>query len=242
MSVMGILENVALALTARHRIDGPLKLDGRLFKLFLSLPEDPLPDFQSATPQVRGRGNDHPRYGRWMHAFVKFHKPDIVVEVGTNAGGTAVGAARALVENLRGRLLCVDNGKGLPRSFPEVARANIRLTGLPDERFELICDDSENALPGLSSRLAGKVDIYLVDASHTFEAALADIESGLPMMKRGGFILVHDVDTKLILGTEASKDHPCPVFEAFQKVARERGFEWCVLKFIRKHLGVMKVR
>jgi predicted O-methyltransferase YrrM len=238
---MKIIENSILALTMAGRMDGPLKLDKGLFNLFLSLSEDPLPVFRAAAPGVRGRGKDHPRYGRWMRAFVRYYKPDIVVEVGTNAGGTAVGTARALVDNGRGRLICIDNGEGVPRSFPDVARSNIEAAGLKGDRAELICEDSGSALPRLASRLKGSVGVYLVDAAHTYDAALADIKNGIPMMAPGGFILVHDVDSKLDLADEVSPGHPAPVLEAFKEIVVESGFEWCILKFIRKHLGVIRI-
>lgn len=238
---MNILENAILALTMRRRISGGLKLDDGLFRIFLSLPDDPLPTFSGADSSVAGRGKDHPRYGRFMHAFVKFYRPDIVVEVGTNAGGSAVGIARGLSENGKGRLVCVDGGLGVPRSFPDIARKNITAAGLRGDALELITADSLAELPNLAGRLSGQVDVYLVDAAHTYEAALADIENGLSMMKPGGFILVHDIDPEISLGAEASSLHPYPVLEAFQKVAHDRGFEWCILKFIRKHLGVLRV-
>jgi len=235
------IEDLVLRLTAEKRIEGPLKLEKDLFSLFLSLPEDPFPGFTGPVPGLRGRSKDHPRYGRWMHAFTRFYKPDIVVELGTNAGGTAVGIARALTENGNGRLICVDNGEGRPVSFPGTAGKNIKAAGLEDKRFELICEDSKTAIPRLMPQLEKRVGIYLVDAEHTFGATLANIKNGLPLMKPGGFILVHDVDTKLSLGAEASGDHPQPVYEAFRKIAEERGFQWCILKFIRKHLGILRI-
>lgn len=222
------------------RIDGPLRLDNRLFRLFLSLPEDPLPTFIGPTPSLCGRCRDHPRYGRWMHAFVKFYNPEIALEVGTNAGGTGVGIARAMVETGGGRLICVDNGGGRPRSFPDVAKKNLLSTGFDERRLELILEDSLTAVPRLSAVLKERVGVYLVDGAHTFDAALKDIENGLPMMKSGGFILVHDIDKKLDLGNESSIAHPYPVYEAFHSAARKYNLEWCVLKFIRKHLGVIK--
>jgi predicted O-methyltransferase YrrM len=238
---MRILENLVLSSTIAWRMKGPLKLDPGLFRLFLSLPEDPLPGFCGAEPGIKGRGRDHPRYGRWMMAFVKFYRPYLVVEVGTNAGGTAVGTARALAENGSGRLVCVDNGEGAPRSFPDIARGNIIATGLAADRFELICDGSLSAIPKLAERFPGKADIYLIDAAHTFDAADKDIENGLKMMKKGGYILVHDIDPRLDLGSEAEEGHPAPVLEAFNKAVRLHGFEWCVVKFIRKHLGIIRV-
>lgn len=238
---MKILENAILALSIPFRAEGPLKLDSGLFSLFMSLPEDPLPGFRGALPGVRGRGKDHPRYGRFMHAFVRFYKPDIVLEIGTNAGGTAVGIARAISENGRGKLVCVDNGQGNPRSFPDVARRNLEAAGLKEGDMELVCEDSRLALPKIAPRFKGKVGVCLVDAAHTYEAALSDIKNALGMMKPGGYILVHDVDSKLDLADEVSPGHPSPVLDAFMEVARESGFDWCILKFIRKHLGVIKV-
>ncbi|MGB2705640.1 MAG: class I SAM-dependent methyltransferase [Candidatus Omnitrophota bacterium] len=236
-----MLENIILRLTMNARIEGPLKLDRELFQLFLSLPEDPLPNFQGPTPRLRGRSKEHPRYGRWMHAFVKFYKPDIVVEIGTNAGGTAVGIAKGLIENGKGRLICIDNGEGIPKSFPNIARKNIKLIGLEDDRFDLICEDSQSAVPRIAVERKRSVGVYLVDGAHMFEAALADIENGLRIIRSGGFILVHDVDLKLGLGDEASREHPHPVYEAFQIAVKNYNFEWCILKFIRKHLGIIRV-
>lgn len=237
---MRIIENIVLSATMPFRLEGPLKLDRGLFDTFLSLPEDPLPHFKGPTPELRGRGKDHPRYGRFMHAFVKYYKPQIVLEVGTNSGGTAVGTARALAGNGSGRLICVDNGQGRPRCFPDIARSNIAACGLEQSRFELICGDSAVELPKLSQHLRGKVGVCLVDAAHTYEAALADMDNALPMISPGGYMLVHDVAKDLDLGDEAAADHPYPVHEAFRDIARKHGLEWCVLKFIRKHLGVLR--
>jgi hypothetical protein len=41
---------------------------------------------------------------------------------------------------------------------------------------------------------------------------------------------------------EMTEEHPHPVFEAFSQVVDDHEFEWCILKFIRKHLGIMKVK
>lgn len=239
---MKIVERLVLGLTMGSRTEGPLKLDCGLLRLFLSLPEDPLPGFIGPTTKLRGRGKDHPRYGRFMQAFTIYHKPDIVLEIGTNAGGTAVGIAGGLVRNGKGKLICVDSGEGRPRSFPDLAEKNICSCGLDPDRLELICEDSTTALPRLSSTLKGRVDICLVDAAHTYQAAASDIEIVLPMIRRGGFVLVHDISKSIDLGEEKSHNHPYPVYQAFHELARKYDLNWCVLKFIRKHLGVMHVR
>jgi len=238
---MRFIENAILRSTMRARIEGPLKINKELFSTFLSLPEDPLPEFEGPAGYLRGRSKDHPRYARWMHAFVKFFKPNIAVEVGTNAGGSAIGIAKAMAENGKGRLICIDNGEGMPKCFPRMAEQNIRSTGLKEERLDLICEDSQTAIPRIASQLKKKVDVYLVDAAHSFEAALTDIENALPMMRPKGFILVHDVDPDLDLGDEVSTGHSSPVYEAFHRVVKTHDLRWCRLKFIRKHLGIMLI-
>ena len=63
------------------------------------------------------------------------------------------------------------------------------------------------------------------------------MQNGLPMLKPGSFMLVHDIDRNRRMD-EMTAEHPHPVYEAFQDVVRAQGYEWCILKFIRKHLGV----
>ena len=70
------------------------------------------------------------------------HKPQLVVEVGSYAGGTAVGWARAMKENGRGRLVCVDMDVYSKGTFPELTRKNILATGFSLERLELLGGNS----------------------------------------------------------------------------------------------------
>ena len=237
---MGFFENTFLKYFGIRNIEGPLKLDRELFNVFLSSVEDPLPDFQGPGHLKLRRGKDHPRYGRWVYAFAKFYKPDIIVEVGTYAGGTAVGWARALKENKKGKLICIDNDTYTAGTYPTVTKRNLQEVGLEESRIDLRCGDSKEVVSKIAQELKGNVDIYLVDGDHYYEGALADIENGLLMLKFGGFILVHDVDINRKMD-EATENHPCPVYEAFKKTIDDNGFEWCILKFIRKHLGIIKI-
>lgn len=238
---MRYFKNAFLKYFALRNIEGPLKLNKELFKTFLCSSEDPLPDFQGPSYLKLGRGKDHPRYGRWTYAFAKFYKPDIIVENGTYAGGTAVGWAKALKENKKGKLICIDNDTYTAKTYPVVTKRNLLTVGLEEKRFELKCGNSKEIVPKLAQELRKNVDIYLVDADHHYEAALSDIENGLPMLKTGGFVLVHDLDTKRKMA-EVTKKHPYPVYEAFNKIIKNTGFDWCILKFIRKHLGIIKIK
>jgi len=241
--IQKFLEKAVLKVRLRSGVEGRLCFDPAVFSIFETAPLDILPEFEAPPGykwQKNPRGKDHPRYGRFVYAFAKHYKPDYIVEVGTDTGGTAVGWARALIENQKGKLICVDMDAYSQNTYPRSVQKNLAKTGLPSRQVDLRCGNSREVIPNLANELKGQVDIYLVDGDHTYEGALADIENGLPMMKPGGFILVHDIDRFRPMN-EATPDHPTPVYEAFQRVATQHHFEWCILRFIRKHLGVIRI-
>jgi predicted O-methyltransferase YrrM len=237
---MGFFENTYLRYFGIKDVDGPLTLENELVDLFLSSVEDPLPNFHGPADLKGGRGRDHPRYGRWVYALAAFYEPEVVVEVGTYAGGTAAGWARALKENGKGRLVCIDNDTYSSGTYPAVTKRNLEEVGLEESRFDLRCGDAQEIVPRIAQELRKKVDMYLVDGDHHYERALADMGNGLPMLKSGGILLVHDVDRTRKM-VEATEDHPCPVYEAFEKIVDDNDFEWCILRFIRKHLGMVRI-
>jgi predicted O-methyltransferase YrrM len=226
----------------KGRVAGTLRLKDEVFEEFLTAPWDILPSFEGPPKRKLrlGRGMDHPRYGRFIYAFARAYKPDLVVELGSYAGGTAIGWATALRDNGKGRLICVDADLYSQGTFPTVTRKNITKTGLPPDRFELRPGESKTMIPQVAAELKGKVDIYLVDADHSYEGALLDMENGLPMVKPGGFILVHDVDPKFRY-IERTPEHPQPVWDAMVEFVRRHGFEWARVEYVRRHVGVIRV-
>ncbi len=236
------LENWRLKRRLLAAVDGKLCIGPAVRDVMLGAPFDILPDFQGPREMTLqgGRGKDHPRYRRFVYALARHYRPDYVVEVGTFAGGTAVGWAAALKENDKGKLICVDNDVYFRGTHPAITRRNISKTCIAEERHELLSGDSKEILPRLAEELRGRVDMYLVDGDHTFESAQADIRNGLPMVKPGGLVMVHDVDRGRRMDEETA-EHPHPVYEAFMAAADEYGLEWCIFKFIRKHLGFLRI-
>lgn len=237
---MQLLEKLKLRYRDLAKIDGDLRLPPELFELFLQAPHDPLPEFEGPPKLRGGRGKDHPRYGRWTYSMARFFKPDLIVEVGSYAGGTGVGWGRAIHENGKGRLVCIDNDSYTSGTYPDTTRRNLLATGLKESDIDFQNGDSKVIIPQLAEQLKGQVDFFLVDADHTYEGALADITNGLPMLKSGGFLLVHDVEIERRMD-EQTENHPHPVYEAFMEVVGEHKMEWCILKFIRKHLGIARI-
>jgi len=225
-------------------VRGSLKPNPEVFRIFRDAPYDILPQFRAPLGRenkpARGRGKDHPRYGRFTYSMARACRPEIIVEVGTYAGGTSIGWCRALAENGSGRLICVDNDSYCKGTYPEIAEENLLATGLARNRFELMNGDSREIIPALAKELEGQIDLYLVDADHTYEGATIDITNGLPMLKPGGLVLVHDLDRARKMA-ERTPQHPHPVHEAFMEIVDKRGYSWCVLPFIRKHLGIFQI-
>jgi len=238
---MQLLERFSLGFSRLAGREGTLRLPEAIWQAFIEAPYDIAPDFMGP-PGYKwedARGKDHPRYGRFVYAFAKHVKPERIVEMGTDTGGTAVGWARALVENGLGRLICVDNDAYAQSTYPLAVKTNLERLAVPESAVDLRKGDSKLVVPALAREFAGKVDIYLVDGDHTYEGARADLYNGLPMVKPGGYILVHDIDRGRKMN-EQTPSHPHPVYEAFRKLAEEHKFKWCVLKFIRKHLGIIQ--
>ena len=237
-------ENWYLRAWGIRKVWGPLALPDAVFRTFLAAPYDPSPRFV-LPPQWKRREHDHPRYARFCYALARGTGARRILEVGSSAGGTTAGWALALAESARAgndvRLVCVDDDSYNVGVYPAMTGQNIERAGLPLDRVTFHSGDSAVLLPALQKEYPRYFDVYLVDAGHTYEAALADLENGLPMVRRGGFIAVHDVDRTRPM-PEATPAHPAPVYEAVEHFALTHRFDSCIVGFVRKHLAIVQVR
>jgi predicted O-methyltransferase YrrM len=237
-------ENWYLRAWGVRKVWGALDLPERVFETFLAAPYDLSPDFV-LPPQWKRREHDHPRYARFCYALARGTEARRVLEVGSSSGGTTTGWARALADAAREgsdvRLVCVDDDSYNPGVYPAMTGQNVERAGLTRDRVTFLCGDSTVVLPRLHEEYPRYFDLYLVDAGHTYEGALADLENGLPTVRRGGLIAVHDVDRSRPM-PEATADHPAPVYEAVEHFARTHEFDSCIVGFVRKHLAIVQVR
>ncbi|HXY68358.1 MAG TPA: class I SAM-dependent methyltransferase [Gemmatimonadales bacterium] len=236
-------ENAWLRAVGLRRVSGTLTLPAAVGEAFLGAPWDPSPDF-ALPPKWKRREHDHPRYARFCYALARGTGARRILEVGSSAGGTTAGWARALGEAARGgatvHLVCVDDDSYEPGVYPTLTALNVERVGLPPDRVTFERGDSASCLRGIGAARPAYFDIYLVDAGHTYEAATADLENGLPAVRPGGLIAVHDVDRSRHM-PEATAAHPAPVYDAVQDFVRRHGFATCTLGFIRKHLALVRV-
>lgn len=235
-------ENLYLRWLGLRKVQGTLRLPPEVFETFLAAPYDPSPDF-ALPPQWKRREHDHPRYARFCYAFARATGARRILEVGSSAGGTTTGWARALAEvgtEPPPHLVCVDNDSYGEGVYPQLTGVNVERVGLKLRRVTFHNGDSGKLLPEIRDRYRHYFDVYLVDANHTYDGALADMENGLPTVAPGGWLVVHDVDRSRRM-SEATAEHPAPVYDAFVECARRHQLEWCILGFVRKHLGVARV-
>jgi predicted O-methyltransferase YrrM len=237
-------ENWYLRAWGLRKVWGPLDLPRRVFETFLGAPYDLSPDFVLPAEWKR-REHDHPRYARFCYALARGTGARRILEVGSSSGGTTTGWARALAEaaaeGAEVRLVCVDDDSYHPGVYPAMTAQNIERVGLALGRVTFHCGDSAALLPRLQPEHPRYFDVYLVDAGHTFDVALADLENGLPMVRAGGLIAVHDVDRTRPM-PEATAAHPAPVYDAVEQFARAHRFDHCIVGFVRKHLAIVQVR
>jgi len=236
-------ENLYLKYLGLSQREGNFEIPPALYRSFLAAPYDLTPNF--ALPSYwKKREHDHPRYARFCYALARTFHTSNILEVGTSAGGTTTGWAMALSEFLlQGKpvkLVCVDNDSYAEGVYPVITKKNISQVGLPLSAVEFKTGDSKDVLPTLRQTHFNYFHLYLVDGDHSYEGALRDMVNGLPLMKKGGIIAVHDIDTGVPVA-EATPDHPSPVYEAFMDFVSENKFRYYIFKFIRKHLGIIRV-
>lgn len=132
----------------------------------------------------------------WFHHgpqildLLDLHRPMTCVELGSNRGCSAIATAR-LISQWGGLLTCVDNwrGTGPGEVHIETFVANIAAAGVADV-IDLLQMDTVAA----AEHWDRSIDYLYVDAGHTKEECLADLEAWWPFVNVGGLIAGDDYD------------------------------------------------
>jgi len=111
---------------------------------------------------------DHPRL---LHSLIRLLKPEVVVEVGTFIGYGACYMARALEENNKGQLYCIDNWQ-LPN--PEWRKEPVKST-LMRSLKELGLDSRVTLIEGDSNNVKWPTaNMVYIDGWHSYKACKED--------------------------------------------------------------------
>jgi len=111
--------------------------------------------------------------------------PGVIVEIGAEYGRSAAAFASATLDKPT-TIVSVDL---FPGDLLEHHRTNLRAAGLLSGTWQVVGDSKTVAFPAETN--AG-VDLLFIDGDHTYEGALADLVRWTPLVKEGGFLLVHD--------------------------------------------------
>jgi caffeoyl-CoA O-methyltransferase len=148
--------------------------------------DDPIAERLAATTRERFADragmNIGPDQGRFLATLVAISGAELVVEVGTFTGMSALWMARALPEG--GRLVCLD----ITDRYLDTARASWREAGV-DDRIEVRVGPAADSLTAMPERR--HVDLAFIDADKTGYAAY--LELLLPRLADDGLIVVDNV-------------------------------------------------
>jgi len=131
-----------------------------------------------------------------MQEIISEVKPDVIVETGTNAGGTALFYATILEKvNAQGRVITVD-----------IAEQDTRATQMPiwKERIEAIRGSSvsEDVVEKIRARVRGLKVLVTLDSLHTKEHVLKEMQLYSPLVSLNSYLVVQDTQ---LMG------HPIPL-------------------------------
>src|SRR5258706_5749984 len=157
-----------------------------------------------------------------MQEIISELKPDVIVETGTNAGGTALFYATILEKvNDRGKVITVDVGEQDPRV--------VRLP-LWQQRVEAIRGSSVagDVLEKIRARVQGLKVLVTLDSLHTKEHVLKEMQLYSPLVSHNSYLIVQDTQLmghRIPLAMYSGEGREGP-FEAVQEfMASNKNFE-----------------
>lgn len=156
----------------------------------------------------------------WFHhgdqalALVEQYQPQVIVELGTHLGASAIALAR-VARAWGGTITCVDTWYGIPRPgrpFKPVkieACAHNLVIADVSASIRLICARTDQA----AAAWRGPIDCLYVDALHTEDGCYADLVAWGAHVRSGGLLLGDDCEHPKYPGVRT----------AWERYARETG-------------------
>jgi cephalosporin hydroxylase len=123
---------------------------------------------------------------------VQARRPRVIVDIGTRHGGTLFGWIRS---NPQAELVISIT---LPDSYPAARGRLFRqfVSDRPQTRLSCLRTDSHDpaTVAAVRTALGGRqIDLLFLDGDQQFDGLTRDYESYLPLMRRDGLIVVHDI-------------------------------------------------
>lgn len=159
-----------------------------------------------AQPSVEIEAPGWFHHGAQILTMIEQHRPKVCVELGTFQGASAIPVARSIAR-WGGVLTCIDTwsedifraGPSSPWVLVTCAR-NVVNAGVTNVRY----------MPSTTSAAARSwsepIDYLYVDADHSHDAVLADLEAWVPHVRRGGLIVGDDYGARAFPGVKTAWD------------------------------------
>jgi predicted O-methyltransferase YrrM len=132
------------------------------------------------------------------------HEHPVAVEIGCWQGKSSVCIARGLRHKNAPRLCCIDpfdasgdapsaadyadRALGLGNALREVFEQNLRAAGVRD-----LVEVQQGLSHECAAAWRGPIDLLFVDGDHAYEAVARDVAEWAPLVRPGGFLVLHDV-------------------------------------------------
>jgi len=165
---------------------------------------NPQKDFERYRRQPR---NDMWEYMDFLLGLAR--ESQAILEIGVR-GGVSTAAFLCGLRNLGGRLWSIDCNADCARLY----------AGYPAWTF--IAADSR-AAHEVIPRITGDLDILFIDGGHDFATAWSDLQNYAPLVRAGGWILMHDAYPI----AHRRWEHGVP--EAYERFRRETGYPGQIL-------------
>jgi predicted O-methyltransferase YrrM len=124
--------------------------------------------------------------GSLGYELVRYYRPKVVVELGTHVGLSALAMGMALRDLDRGgKLYAVDTWEGDDHSGHYGDRLGLESVIVP---MRMTFDEARGQVPD-------QIDLLHVDGLHTWDAVKHDFDTYKPLVRPGGIVLFHDVNT-----------------------------------------------
>ena len=174
-------------------------------------------------------------HGETVLNLLDIHRPKVCVELGTHLGGSAIAVAR-LVRQWGGFVYGIDAWEGTDPVFGgatmEDCARNVREAGVADivwlERAKTVDVAREwsewagHIIPE-SHRL---IDYLYIDADHSYEGCMADLEAWWPHVRIGGLVAGDDYDDPRQGVTRAWDDFEKKYDQQFERTVTIGSSEW----------------
>lgn len=124
--------------------------------------------------------------GEFLNALVRMTKPAVVVETGTHKGFSTLMIAQALKANGKGHLYTADlEDHGVAKECEQFGVAS----------FVTFTKGDSAAVISKLSPAVKNIDFLWLDADHSMEAVIKELNAALPMLRKGTLVAFHDVIT-----------------------------------------------